>query len=107
MAKKITTKNIKKAIVKLAALPVPKADAEAKAWIDADDQAKKPQPVESDKPGVPSVHKPKKIAEPIIAPTGDVITYHFIKLMERLAAEQGGTSLKALDDLRADIAKRK
>lgn len=79
--------------------------------------SKNPTPVESHLPGVPRVPKPKKVIPPLAAPTGglgleplahlEIVSYHFLKLMERLAAEQGGTSAQALEDLRADIAKRK
>lgn len=107
---------------------------DASAWVEADDQMKKeaaskkdrkpavatigsPTPVESHLPGVPRVPKPKKVIPPLAAPAGglgleplahlEIVSYHFLKLMERLAAEQGGTSAQALEDLRADIAKRK
>lgn len=97
----------------------------AAAWVDADDQLKKEPkaktkpkaahppsavPVESDKPGVARNPKPPKIVKPAAADGSlvplEIISYHFLKLMERLAAEHGGTSAKALEDLKADIAKR-
>ena len=55
-----------------------------------------------------SKFKVKKIPVPLadssLVPL-EIISYHFLKLMERLAAEHGGTSAQALADLKADIAK--
>lgn len=106
---------------------------DASAWVEADDKLKleaskkdrKPAvstigaatPVESHLPGVPRVPKPKKVIPPLAAPAGglgleplahlEIVSYHFLKQMERLATEQGGPHAQALEDLRADIAKRK
>lgn len=94
----------------------------AAAWIDADEQAKKETakrikqhapsaaiPVESDKPGIARNPKPQKVVVPIAADGSivplKIISYHFLKLMERMAAEQGGSSAQALQDMRADIAR--
>ena len=98
----------------------------AAAWVDADEQLKKEGktkskakaahppsalPVESDKPGIARNPKPPKVIVPLAADGAivplEIISYHFLKLMERLAAEHGGTSAQALADLKADIAKRK
>lgn len=72
---------------------------------------------ESDLPGVARFPKPRKVYAAAIAPTGglglkelatlELVSYHFLMLMERLATEQGGASSQALEDLKADIAKRK
>lgn len=131
--KKPTAAAFKKAKAKLAALPVPKPHAvkvlakkdEAAAWTDADEELKKEAakkkgkaahppsavPVESDKPGVARNPKPPKVVKPLAADGAlvppEIISYHFLKLMERMAAEHGGTSAQALEDLKADIAKRK
>lgn len=100
----------------------------AAAWVDADEELKKEAakktrkpahltfassdlPVESDKPGVARNPKPPKVVKPLAADGAlvppEIISYHFLKLMERMAAEHGGTSAQALEDLKADIAKRK
>lgn len=100
----------------------------AAAWTDADEELKKEAakktrkpahltfassdlPVESDKPGVARNPKPPKVVKPLAADGAlvppEIISYHFLKLMERMAAEHGGTSAQALEDLKADIAKRK
>jgi hypothetical protein len=89
----------------------------AEDWEKADADLKKAVPVESHLPGVPRVAKPPKSHKPLTAPVGglgieslaqlEIVSYHFLRLMERLATEQGGTSAQALEDLRADIAKRK
>lgn len=68
-------------------------------------------PVESQLPGIARNPKPPKVHVPLAADGAivslEIISYHFLKLMERMAAEQGGTSAQALQDLKADIAKRK
>lgn len=97
----------------------------AAAWVDADQQlkkdpakVKKPKaahppsavPVESDKPGIARNPKPPKVVKPATADGSlvplEIISYHFLKLMERMAAEHGGSSAQALVDFKADIARR-
>lgn len=135
MAKKITKKNLKPAPPAPAkARPAIKSAAKGQTWEEADQLVKeaaskkerklavgtigapKAIPVESHLPGVARVPKPPKVHKPLAAPLGglgvealaqlEIVSYHFLKLMERLAAEHGGTSAQALEDLKADIARR-
>lgn len=98
---------------------------DVEAWVEADqevraqapkDKRKKPAtniavPVESERPGIARNPKPPKVHQPLAADGAivplEIISYHFLKLMERMAAEHGGSSAQALVDLKADIAKRK
>lgn len=77
---------------------------------DAKDPSKA-TPIESESPGLARSPKPKPKRVPIIADGSlvefKIISYHFIKLMERLSQENGGASSEALGDLRNDIAKSK
>lgn len=108
-------------IKKPSALPAIKSAAKGQTLEEADAtlkaEAKKPLPknadvpVESEKPGVARIPKPPKVHKPLVAEgkfaTLEIISYHFLKLMERLAAEQGGPHAQALEDLKADVARRK
>ena len=115
------TKEMLKPI--LATLPKRSTD---EAWVDADEQLKKASkvkdkrklqhppsaiPVESDKPGIARNPKPPKVHVPLTADgaivTLEIMSYHFLKRMERMAAEHGGTSDQAHVDVKADIAKGK
>jgi len=66
-------------------------------------------PVESDKPGVARNPKPPKVVVPVeVEPVSHgILTRHFLRLMERLAQEQGGPHARALEDLRAEIRESK
>lgn len=115
MAKKIKLVQRKKPLV----IPPDVKVGGQGSWEDADAEMKKDSeaakraanlgvraiPVESDKPGIARVPKAPKVPHPVpdTAASFEVVRRHFLRLMERLAAEQGGPHAKALEDLRRDI----
>ncbi len=126
--KKVSPQVLKKTVKlmkKMAKEPL-KPVSDEQAWVDADTEVKAQEsarkqrrakiehpagviPVESEKPGIARNPKAPKVHQPVAADGSlvslKILSYHFLRLMERLAAEHGGSSSQALQDLKADIAK--